>query len=105
MNILGNEFFEKAYQYYGGQGSPSAVDAFARVEEQQIYLRRSSQDIFRDSVHEGTHVLDYINGFQGTTLQWEKRAFYFERQFQLYKGRFTEFRTLMDILKHLKRAY
>jgi len=103
VNILGDEMFEKAYRFRGGTGSAAVVDAFAYGR--QIYLRQSSADIFRDAVHEGTHALDYISGFQGTVAQWEKRAYFFERQFQLYKGRSTEFKTLNDILKHIKRAY
>ncbi|WP_347243948.1 hypothetical protein, partial [Thermogutta sp.] len=103
VNILGEEMFEKAYRFRGGSGNISAVDAFAY--KQHIYLRQSRSDIFRDAVHEGTHALDYVSGFKGSVAQWEKRAYFYERQFQLYKGRFTEFRTLGDILRHIKLYY
>jgi len=103
VNILGDELFEKAYRFRGGIGDPSVVDAFAYG--QQIYLRRGSSDIFRDAVHEGTHALDYVSGFRGSNIQWEKRAYFYERQFQLYKGRPTEFKRLTDILRHIKLVY
>jgi len=103
VNILGNELFERAYRFRGGVGDPSKVDAFAYG--QQIYLRQWSSDIFRDTVHEGTHALDYISGFRDSIAQWEKRAYFYERQFQLYKGRFTEFRRLTDIIRHIEMTY
>jgi len=103
VNILGDEMFDKAYRYYGGTGNPSDVAAFAR--RRQTYLRQSSDDIFRDAVHEGTHALDNANNFKGTSYLREKRAYFYERQFQLRKGRYTEFRDLRDIRKHVYDNY
>jgi RHS repeat-associated protein len=99
VNILGDNMFGKAYRYYGGKGSGNNVAAFA--VEAQIYLRKNSNDILRDAVHEGTHALDFINGIKST----ERRAYYFERSFQLFKGRFTEFDNLNKIVKHINDWY
>jgi RHS repeat-associated protein len=99
VNILGDELFENAYRYFGGKGNPKNVAAFARAE--QTYLRKTSTNIFRDAVHEGTHALDYLQGIVAT----EKRAYYFERSFQIFKNRLSEFDDLRDILRHIERWY
>lgn len=52
----------------------------------QIYARRGSQTMFRDLVHESTHVMDFTNGFgiNGTPRwSWEKRACFYECQYQI----------------------
>ncbi|MBO1628458.1 hypothetical protein, partial [Bacillus arachidis] len=52
----------------------------------QMYVRSSSQSIVSDIFHEGTHIIDYNNksGMSGvSSWSWEKRAYYYERQFQI----------------------
>ena len=57
----------------------------ARAVENHLYLRSSSKSFYSDVVHEGIHGTDFLNGYGAgktkTTWQWEKRAYYYERQF------------------------
>jgi hypothetical protein len=101
VNLLGDELFEKAFRKKGGTGDSGV--AFAIGES--LYLRKSSASILSDAVHEGTHGLDYLRGFAGGTYQWEKRAFFFERQFQLWTGMEPEYSTVAGMLHFLYIAY
>jgi RHS repeat-associated protein len=105
VNILGDEMFEKAFKHFdpGYTDSVEKIGAFNRGTG--IYLRKASKQIFSDAVHEGTHALDVIGGFHGWVWSWERRAYYFERQFQLYKGRSVTFKTLNTMLNHIKINY
>jgi hypothetical protein len=99
VNILGDELFDRAL------GSDIAYQ-----RGNNIYLRSSrATDIFSDAVHEGTHALDFINkfGYDGakSQWQWEKRAYYYERQFQIVTNGKTEFKTLNDMLFHIWSNY
>jgi len=100
VNVLGDELFERSL------GVDKTVTAVQRGE--QIYLRRSSGTILSDAVHEGTHVLDFRNNFGSSGLSswsWEKRAFFYERQYQLSTGRATDFQTIDDMLTHIWGNY
>lgn len=55
LNILSDDLFES---YLGVDKS-----IVAQQVGNQIYVRRGSQSILSDLVHEGTHVIDYTNGF------------------------------------------
>jgi RHS repeat-associated protein len=100
VNILGDDLFAKAYKLKGGTGNASA---FAWAD--QIYLRKSSASIFGETVHEGTHTLDYLGGFQGNVWQWENRAWFYERQFQKATGRPLDFQNVNDMLNYIKKTY
>ena len=66
LNVLGDELFE---WYLGVDKSVVALQV-----GNQIYVRKGSQSMFSDLVHEGTHVIDYINkfGVDGTSRwSWE----------------------------------
>jgi RHS repeat-associated protein len=103
VNILGQKMFEIAYQKRGGLGAVDDVTAFASGE--RIYLRKDSASIVSDTVHEGTHALDYKQGFSGTDHQWEKRAYFYERQFQMATRRPVDFQNISDMLDHIRQYY
>ena len=100
VSVLGDELFERMV------GKPDEV---AAAIGNKIYLRRSSSSLVSDTVHEGTHALDYLNGFglnsTKTTWQWEKRAFFYERQFQLSTGAKPEFNSSSDMMFHIWSNY
>ncbi|MCA9164764.1 MAG: hypothetical protein KDA62_17355 [Planctomycetales bacterium] len=106
-NLLGDELFAKAYRLYGGQGVADDVVAFAVGN--QMYLRRGSESLASDAVHEGTHALDWLRGFPDVTdadiLSLEKRAFFFERQFQRATTGTSEFSTIEEMLKFIFENY
>lgn len=106
MNILGDEMFAKAYAAKGGLGD--APQAFALGN--QIYLRRGSTNLLSEVVHEGTHVLDELHGlvkvpYHINPYAWEKRAFFFERQFQRASGGNVEFERIDSMLNFIYRNY
>jgi RHS repeat-associated protein len=100
LNVLNDDLFES---YLGVDESVVAAQV-----NKQIYVRRGSQTIISDVVHEGTHVIDYINqfGINGLSMwSWEKRAFFYERQFQIATGSYVEFSTIEDMLVHIYSNY
>lgn len=101
LSVLGDDLFEKAWRLKGGTGS--APQAFAYGDA--LYVRGNARNILSEIVHEGTHGLDYLRGSSGTVHQWEKRAYYFERQFQLQGGGHVEFQTLDDMLRFILEHY
>lgn len=100
VSVLGDELFERMV------GKPDEV---AAAIGNKIYLRRSSGSLLSDTVHEGTHALDYLNGFglnsTKTTWQWEKRAFFYEHQFQLSTGVKPDFNSQSDMMFHIWSNY
>jgi len=98
VNILGDDLFDRFL------GTDLAV-----ARGPQIYLRQSSANIFSESVHEGTHALDFLNryGFGGTksVWQWENRAWFYERQFQLSTGSPVDFPNFEDMMQHIQNSY
>jgi hypothetical protein len=103
VNILGDEMFEKAYRYREGGDDVEDVVAFAYGR--RVYFRKGSSSIFSDAVHEGTHALDDLNNLRWDAHLWEKRAYFYEYTFQLWKGRPREFGNLVEILDHIKKYY
>lgn len=101
VSVLGDELFERAL----GEGT----DTVALAIGDKLYLRKSSSSIFSDSVHEGTHVLDYLDGFgvggTKTRWQWEKRAYHYEQQYQKAIGTTPEFNSTNDMLMHIWMEY
>ena len=100
LNVLNDDLFES---YLGVDESVVAAQV-----NKQIYVRRGSQTIISDVVHEGTHAIDYINpfGINGLSMwSWEKRAFFYERQFQIATGSYVEFSTIEDMLVHIYSNY
>jgi hypothetical protein len=104
LNVLGDELFAKAYR---GRNDPARVRAFQRGEF--IYIRRSSARMKSDIIHEGTHVLDEAQGslpsYGLNPYIWEKRAYFYERQFQVAEGGNPEFLTIESMLDHIWMNY
>ncbi|RNB65375.1 hypothetical protein EDM54_04065 [Brevibacillus borstelensis] len=98
VSILGDELFDR---YFGEELALAVGD--------KIYLRKSSGSLLSETVHEGTHALDFRNmyGFEGTKTewQWEKRAWFYERQFQKATGGKVEFEKIEDMLMHIYLNY
>lgn len=73
-----------------------------------IYVRHKSNHILSDIVHEGTHALDYDNRFGSKGISrwvWEKRAYFYERQFQIATEGRVDFATISDMLVHIWGNY
>jgi hypothetical protein len=103
LNVLGDELFIKVFKMKGGKGSVAKLRGFALGD--QIYIRSSFKDILSTIIHEGTHALDYLKGFSGKMKQWEKRAYFYQRQFQIAGGDIIEFDTIVDIIAHIDKYY
>jgi len=104
VNVLGDELFDTAYRLRGGIHDPSGVAGFAL--ERRIYLRSSSSNLLGEVVHEGTHALDHVTGLAiGNRLLREKRARFFERQFQIASGGQVEFPNIRILLFRLNMGY
>jgi Domain of unknown function (DUF4157) len=106
INVLGDELFDRAYASKGGWGS--SPQAFALKE--QIYVRRGAPNLLSDIVHEGTHALDNFHKnvkvpYGNNPYPWEKRAFFYERQFQLAGGGTVEFETVHEMLDFIHESY
>lgn len=106
VNILGDELFDRAFALKGGAGS--SPQAFQLAD--QIYIRRGSTNLLSDIVHEGTHVLDELLGtvtvpYQVNPYAWEKRAFFYERQFQRAGGGTVEFGSIKAMLNFIYTNY
>ena len=84
-------------------GTGRTPQAFAVHE--QMYLRQSSPSLLSDTVHEGTHALDRMHGFLGTTHQRGKRAYFYERQFQKASGGYVDFDSIGDMLHFVYDNY
>lgn len=68
-----------------------------------IYLNRKSASLLSDSVHEGTHALDFLDDVPYE--QWEKRAYMAERQFQKASGRRVDFESIDDMDRFIQGNY
>ena len=66
------EMFQRAYRLRAGT-LDGVDDTVAFAYGRRIYLRGSSPSILTDTVHEGKHAIDFLDGFTGTTQQWERR--------------------------------
>lgn len=107
VNMLGDELFKKAYKLKGGEGSADNIAAFAVGD--QIFVRRSSANILSETVHEGTHALDFLRGLPDETTEdlWslEKRAFFYERQYQRAVGSSVDFASIDEMLEFIFENY
>lgn len=93
---MGDELFES---YLG-------VDKYVLAQQvgNQIYVRRGSRSMFSNLVHEGTHVLNYTNGFGingASRWSWEKRAYFYERQYQIATESKVDYSTIDDMLVYI----
>jgi hypothetical protein len=104
VNILGNDMFAKAYNRHAGT-LVGVNDTIAFAFRDQMYVRRSSATILSDTVHEGKHVLDHLGGFQGTLQQWERRAWFAEREYLSRLGLPMPHRSARDLLLDVWRNY
>ena len=87
-------------------------DSLAYAAKNQIYLRRSAINggtVLGDLIHEGTHALDFVSGFGKNTLktvgQWEKRAYFYERQFYRWNNEPVRFDSINDMIRSVKPDY
>jgi RHS repeat-associated protein len=103
LNVLGDELFIKIFKMKGGKGSVEKLRGFAIGD--QIYIRGSFKNVLSTIIHEGTHTLDYLKGFSGKIKQWEKRAYFYQRQFQIAGGDIIEFESIADIIAHIGKYY
>jgi hypothetical protein len=103
VRILGEDSFVKWYKKLGGKKDPKFIEAFQ--DGDTIFLRRGSDNIVSKTVHEGVHALDELRGFQGTDIQWELRARFAERRFQMATDRPVDFPNARDIYKFVRKAY
>ena len=100
LNFLGDKWFE---EYLGVDNNVKGV-----AIDNKIYLRKNCNQLLSDIIHEGTHALDYINkfGFNGLSQwAWEKRAYFYERQFQISTGIEVNHATIHDMLMHIWMNY
>ena len=102
ISILSDELFEK---WTGMDSLTTALQV-----HDQIYLRRNSNpaSLFSSVVHEGTHVLDYLDDMPEDMIgRWpgEIRAYTEERLFQIAAGLPVDFETLEDMLVHIWMKY
>ena len=107
MNVVGDELFKRYYtkrhKEIRGTAPKNIPQAFAI--RNSIYVRQTSNNILGDLVHEGTHARDYNNRFFGSVWQKEKRAFWYERQFQTASGSHVDFPNTNDMLYFIYRNY
>jgi hypothetical protein len=103
VNIVSDPLFDAAWKKWGDGSPPIDIRGFAKGD--QIYLRRRSPTIVSDSVHEGTHVIDNLDGYRPTTraerIVLEKRAYMYERQFQKETGRRPTFPNVPALRQHI----
>jgi hypothetical protein len=103
VNILEKESFARQARSFGWRSDPEDLKGIAYKD--QIYLRKGSTSLYSDAVHEGTHAIDYLDSFKGPKQSWERRAYYYERQYQIYSNRGLDFETLPDMLQHIRKVY
>ena len=100
LNILSDGLFE---DYCGVDKLVVGIEV-----KNNIYIRNKADHILSTIVHEGTHALDYISeyGKDGVShWAWEKRAYFYERQFQLAIGEQVDFTTINEMLIHIWSNY
>ncbi|MDE5697735.1 MAG: RHS repeat-associated core domain-containing protein [Lachnospiraceae bacterium] len=100
LNLLSDRLFE---DYFGVNKLVVGIEV-----KNQIYIRNKADHILSTIVHEGTHALDYKSGYgiDGVShWAWEKRAYFYERQFQLALGEQVNFTTINDMLVHIWSNY
>lgn len=100
INVLGDELFE-SYTGYGPETTAVAVG-------DQLYVRNSSESLFSDVVHEGTHVNDYLSGVNVDEIRtWdgEIRAFSAERNYQIKSGMEVQFPNEDDLKVFVWKNY
>ncbi len=100
LNFLGDKYFE---EYLGEKSTVTAV-----AKGRNIYVRKDSNHILSDIIHEGTHALDYMERYGVNGLSrwsWEKRAYFYERQFQIATGNNIDYVTINDVLIHIWMNY
>ena len=102
INVLGKELYEQVV-------SVDAVNSVACFERGYLHLRRDSKTLLSDIVHEGTHAIDMREHYGYDLLKshwsWEKRAFFYERQFQISMGVELEYETIDEMLVHIWGSY
>ena len=97
---MGDKYFE---EYLGEKSTVTAV-----AKGRNIYVRKDSNHILSDIIHEGTHALDYMERYGVNGLSrwsWEKRAYFYERQFQIATGNNIDYVTINDMLIHIWMNY
>jgi hypothetical protein len=90
LNLLDDLSFTKTVLKYapGLEDNPVFLNKIYGMQiEDSIYIRagRGNYD-YSAIVHEGTHALDFLDGFTGWKYLFEKRAYFYEHTFELQKG-------------------
>ena len=90
------------HKFYGGTDTKN-VKGFSPDGSTNIVVRAklSRDELVSSVVHEGTHVLDTIDGIKGENRAWERRAYLAERDFAIAKKR--PLRPELENLKTLNR--
>ena len=102
ISILSDGLFE---EWTGKDSSTIALQV-----KKQIYLRKNPDpaSLFSSVVHEGTHVLDYLDDMPEDMIgRWpgEIRAYTEERLFQIAAGLPVDFEKLEDMMVHIWMKY
>ena len=104
MNVVGDNLFERALRHYDPAATGDLSRTVGFAVGNQAYVRQTARDAASVLVHEGVHVLDSLSGVPRSVASLERRAYYFERQFQIVTGR-RYMRTLNDIVRHIADFY
>jgi len=106
VEILDDVDFEKILLKYGDTIEEArATQAFNIGERNYFRGSKPIDEFISEIVHEGTHTLDHINGFEGTVHQIEKRAFFHERAFQKVVDVNVDFEQIDDLLDFIEFNY
>ncbi len=106
FQILDDANFEKMLMDSGDTLEEARQTVAFCIDDKTFYRASTPADkLLSEFVHEGTHALDYENGFVGDTYQWEKRAFFHERAFQEAVGLEKDFDTIREMLDFIYINY
>lgn len=98
INILGDELFDATCP-------KDCVGTTAYFKEGQIYIRKNSESLLSDLVHEGNHAIDFRNKVIQTTFEAEYRSYKAEQLFQIEKNLPIDFLNDDEILVHIYTNY
>lgn len=107
IKILNSKQYRKMYAKTNN-GSLKGIDkANAFTYDEVMYFKKetSVERFMAELIHEGTHATDWVDYFIGNNWSWEKRAFFWERQFQIAAGLKPEFATIEEMISFIKTEY
>ncbi|WP_288886487.1 hypothetical protein [uncultured Eubacterium sp.] len=100
ISVLGDKFFEDVFGVN--------KDVVGIAIDNKIYVRKNSNTIHSDIVHEGTHAVDYLSGLSYDKISsWngEIKAFTAEHHFQKASGLKLQFDSENEIKIHVMNNY